>query len=200
MLTRSTIKLFKLLRNVSVVLCVIVCCIHRVDILIVPYRYLSHQWIVVSSAISRRCVIGRFLDYLLFWTAMILRWTYVLRFGRLSHSHDIVLLKLISIILISWLWFSMYVIEAAVLVLSWRTCHGRWLKLSGGPLLILCSRLLSHNSILSAFALDAQRLIFELPSDRWLLLTLDDWSHLLIATRLLLWNILWWQLLRSRLY
>ena len=68
----------------------------------------------------------------------------------------------------------MYVIEAAVLVLSWRTCHGRWLKLSGGPLLILRSRLLSHNSILSAFALDAQRLIFELPSDRRLLLTLDD--------------------------
>ena len=68
----------------------------------------------------------------------------------------------------------MYVIEAAVLVLSWWACHGGLLYLSGGPLLILRSRLLSYNSILSAFTLDAQRLIFELPCDRRLLLTLDD--------------------------
>ena len=55
---------------------------------------------------------------------MILRWTYVLWFSWLSHSYDVVLLKLISIILITRLGFSMYVIEAAVLVLSWWTRHG----------------------------------------------------------------------------
>ena len=86
---------------------------------------------------------------------MILRWTYVLRFGWLSHSNYVVLLKLISIILISRFRISMYVIEAAVLVLSWRTRHGGLLYLSCGPLLILRSRLLSYNSILSAFTFDA---------------------------------------------
>ena len=198
MLTRSIIKLFQLSRDVSMVLNIAVCSIYRVHVLIIPYRNLSHQRIVVNSAISRRCVIGRFLDYLLFWTAMIFRRTNVLRFGRLSHPHDIVLLKLISIIFISRFWLTMYVTEASVL-LGRRTCHRGLLKLSCGPLLILGRWLLSHNSILSAFALNTQWLIFKLPHDRRLLLTLDYRSNLLITTRLLLRDILWRQLLRSQL-
>ena len=195
MLTLSIIKLFELSWNISMVLNVAIGSIYRVHILVVSDRYLSHQWIVVTSAISWRCIISRLLYFLLFRTAMLFRWTYVLWFGRLSHPYDFVLLKLISIIFISWFRLAMYAIKTVVLF-SWWTFHWGFLYLSGGPLLILCSRLLAHNGILSTFTLDAQRLIFKLSHDR-LLLTLDDWSHLLIW--LLLWYILGGQLFWSQL-
>ena len=197
MLAWSRIKLFELSWNVSMILNVIVSSIYRVHVLVVSYRYLSHQWIVVSSAISWRCIICRFLYYLLFRTTIVFRWTNICWFGRLRHTHDIILLKLISIIFISRFWLSMYVIEAVVLLLCRWTGHWRLLYLSCGPLLILGCRLLTYNSIFSAFTFDTQRLIFELSRYKWLLLTLDDWSHLFIATRLLLLDILWGQLFRS---
>ena len=199
MLTLSIIKLFELSWNVGMVLSVAISSIYRVHILIVPHWDLSHQRIIVNSAITRRCVVGRFLDYLLFWTTMIFRWTDVLWFGRLSHPHDIILLKLISIIFISRFRLTMYVIEAICLLLCRWTCNRGLLNLSGGPLLILGRWLLTHNSILSAFALNTQWLIFKLPNDRRLLLTLNDWSNLLITTRLLLRDIFRRQLFRSQL-
>ena len=199
MLTLSIIKLFELSWNVGMVLSVAISSIYRVHILIVPHWDLSHQRIVINSAITWRGVICRFLDYLLFWTAMIFRWTDILWFGRLSHPHDIILLKLISIIFISRFRLTMYIIKAIGLLLCRWTCNRGLLKLSGGPLLILGRWLLTYSSILSTFALDAQWLIFELPHDRRLLLTLNDWSNLLITTRLLLRDILWRQLFRSQL-
>ena len=174
MLTLSIIKLFELSWNIGMVLSVAISSIYRVHILIIPHRDLSHQRIIVNSAISRRCVVCRFLNDLLFWTTMIFRWTDVLWFGWLGHPHDIILLKLISIIFISRFRLTMYIIEAIGLLLCRWTCHRGLLKLRGGPLLILGRWLLTHNSILSAFALDAQWLIFKLSHDRRLLLTLYD--------------------------
>ena len=55
---------------------------------------------------------------------MIFLLTSLLWLGRLSHAHDIVFLKLVSVVFISRFGLAMYVIETIVLVFGRRADHG----------------------------------------------------------------------------
>ena len=118
-------QLFELSWDVGMVLnVVVVVCIDGVHILIVADGDLSHKRIVVDSAISRRRVIRRFVDYLLLGAPMIFLLTSLLWLGRLSHTNDIVFLKLVSIVFIGRFGLAMYVVQTVVLVFCRWADHG----------------------------------------------------------------------------
>ena len=153
-----------------------------------------HEWVTVYDASTRCCIIGHLLANLLL---VRFRWLHHWLL-RLSHLDQVFLLKLIGFILIDRVggWVPTPICQSCFsifLIACDRSSNlrGLFVYLCAGPFLILCCSSLACCFLISAFALNAQRLVLLLTLSGWIrFLKVWVWTLLLLFVQLLLLRLL----------